>query len=108
MQLLPPRSTRTDTLFPYTTLFRSPYGRRLLRPVPLHPRVQALYRTDPAPVPACAHAPHPSDDGAAQDQRRSEEHTSELQSLMRISYAVFCLKKKKKTEQQSTTIRVTT
>src|SRR3546814_10600930 len=69
MQLLPPRSTRTDTLFPYTTLFRSPYGRRLLRPVPLHPRVQALYRTDPAPVPACAHAPPPSDDGAAQDQR---------------------------------------
>src|SRR3546814_2172775 len=85
---LPPRSTRTDTLFPYTTLFRSRRGgersgiglahrldgrdpdRRLLaarRAISLHGR-------------------HPE---------RSEEHTSELQSLMRISYAVFCLKKKK-------------
>src|SRR3546814_7715492 len=74
----PPRSTRTDTLFPYTPLFRSASlrdrgdrlchalfgGRRLARPLGLAP------------------------DG------RSEEHTSELQSLMRISYAVFCLKKK--------------
>src|SRR3546814_5913594 len=71
----PPRSTRTVTLFPYTTLCRSP-----LYPV----------RHDGLPVPAAArdHV----------DQRlgqRSEEHTSELQSLMRISYAVFCLKKKR-------------
>src|SRR3546814_5445982 len=83
----PPRSTRTDTLFPYTTLFRSgerydaddrPLGRFLLRgeahPRPRRARVGA----------------HPGGGG-----RRSEEHTSELQSLMRISYAVFCLKKKK-------------
>src|SRR3546814_6242463 len=72
----PPRSTRTDTLFPYTTLFRS-----TCRP---------------------ALAP-PGDDGNAGQGggRRSEEHTSELQSLMRISYAVFCLKKKNK--KQNTT-----
>src|SRR3546814_3943745 len=69
----PPRSTRTDTLFPYTTLFRSPvahFCRRL--------------RGGRA---ACRRIPRRSPD-------RSEEHTSELQSLMRISYAVFCLKKK--------------
>src|SRR6056297_1426686 len=70
----PPRSTRTDTLFPYTTLFRS--RRRVRRhAVPgRHPR-----------LPQCAGRPPP----------RSEEHTSELQSLRRISYAGFCLKKKK-------------
>src|SRR3546814_4552528 len=76
----PPRSTRTDTLFPYTTLFRSD-------PLPAGV-VQAgdllLLRTrDPGP-------------GHRVRSIRSEEHTSELQSLMRISYAVFCLKKKKK------------
>src|SRR3546814_11485646 len=69
----PPRSTRTDTLFPYTTLFRS-------RPPPSAPEA-AMQRapSTPSKGPEC----------------RSEEHTSELQSLMRISYAVFCLKKKK-------------
>src|SRR3546814_8883164 len=98
----PPRSTRTDTLFPYTTLFRSldgkercvckltgrgwecPWGRNKgggirRRRVPGDIRLEGLPAT-----------PGPSD-GA----ERSEEHTSELQSLMRISYAVFCLKKKK-------------
>src|SRR3546814_9276842 len=78
----PPRSTRTDTLFPYTTLFRS---------------------ASPFSTPSVA-----VDDGrrskagpfqtlnvSGRSVRRSEEHTSELQSLMRISYAVFCLKKKK-------------
>src|SRR6056297_3928641 len=65
----PPRSTRTDTLFPYTTLFRSPGAGARGSGQPRHPRDQ---------------------------RRRSEEHTSELQSLRRISYAVFCLKKKKK------------
>src|SRR3546814_15379626 len=65
----PPRSTRTDTLFPYTTLFRSP-------PI----RVAPIRRSPDIP----SHPPV-----------RSEEHTSELQSLMRISYAVFCLTKKK-------------
>src|SRR3546814_7570708 len=72
----PPRSTRTDTLFPYTTLFRS-YAEILARESgenaePIEPAKLV--------VPMIA--------------RRSEEHTSELQSLMRISYAVFCLKKK--------------
>src|SRR3546814_5212735 len=87
----PPRSTRTDTLFPYTTLFRSPLpaldaallhhasgGRPLpLRRVPQHRRLAAAGWKEP-----------PAD-------MRSEEHTSELQSLMRSSYAVFCLKKKR-------------
>src|SRR3546814_3245362 len=80
----PPRSTRTDTLFPYTTLFRS--ARR--RPV-----------RDDAGGGWGAAAPRPASCPAAPRRRgpasRSEEHTSELQSLMRISYAVFCLKKKK-------------
>src|SRR3546814_3537964 len=82
----PPRSTRTDTLFPYTTLFRSVPGRNhgRARPRPglagrghLPPRAR-LTRTR----------------GTCAGTARSEEHTSELQSLMRISYAVFCLKKK--------------
>src|SRR3546814_8934517 len=70
----PPRSTRTDTLFPYTTLFRS---RRVV--------------AEAGVVEVAAH-----DYDASGKPVRSEEHTSELQSLMRISYAVFCLKKKKK------------
>src|SRR3546814_8615556 len=89
----PPRSTRTDTLFPYTTLFRSAEARtRSL----LRQELFALPRSvDPAPddpgrAVARGRAVRNRDD-------RSEEHTSELQSLMRISYAVFCLKKKKKT-----------
>src|SRR3546814_3607272 len=73
----PPRSTRTDTLFPYTTLFRSPPPK--LPPPPENP---------PPPKPPRPPPPNPG-------PQRSEEHTSELQSLMRISYAVFCLKKKK-------------
>src|SRR3546814_8613234 len=85
----PPRSTRTDTLFPYTTLFRS-----WLR-LPLH--ALAAARTGgsvPPSDPSRAGAgPHLGDPFAR--SLRSEEHTSELQSLMRISYAVFCLKKKK-------------
>src|SRR3546814_5215754 len=75
----PPRSTRTDTLFPYTTLFRSRYWHYSV-PAKTTPlvgsnavRSSAIYFLPP---------------------HRSEEHTSELQSLMRISYAVFCLKKK--------------
>src|SRR3546814_2257258 len=74
----PPRSTRTDTLFPYTTLFRSESGGRI--------------HTSAATV---AVLPEPEDVDIQIDEKdRSEEHTSELQSLMRISYAVFCLKKK--------------
>src|SRR3546814_4490333 len=87
----PPRSTRTDTLFPYTTPFRSAGGNaaagRLVRP-------EALQRSHPAD----ADRADVQAAGAARRARRqcrSEEHTSELQSLMRISYAVFCLKNKK-------------
>src|SRR3546814_16766773 len=78
----PPRSTRTDTLFPYTTLFRSPGLGDL----------DALAHgigADIAGLQRIGARRHVADE-------RSEEHTSELQSLMRISYAVFCLKKKKK------------
>src|SRR3546814_10560667 len=82
----PPRSTRTDTLFPYTTLFRSGAGVRR------HPR----QRRPPVRTGLLAPAPSPKGDRGSASAGRSEEHTSELQSLMRISYAVFCLKKKKK------------
>src|SRR3546814_3286690 len=92
----PPRSTRTDTLFPYTTLFRS-------APDPAHRRRTAVQQPgsgQPAAVPQRRRrtALPPLRTTAEQYVRgvRSEEHTSELQSLMRISYAVFCLKKKKK------------
>src|SRR3546814_8003511 len=89
----PPLSTRTDTLFPYTTLFRS----RL--PAQLGDALAAV-------LPAGVHQADAGDDlpgvhrllprtARGDPLPRSEEHTSELQSLMRISYAVFCLKKKK-------------
>src|SRR3546814_7784807 len=80
----PPRSTRTDTLFPYTTLFRSPEEAAAIG------GTGAIVR-QPCPAPAMRLQAAPA---------RSEEHTSELQSLMRISYAVFCLKKKKKKSKQ--------
>src|SRR3546814_7339446 len=95
----PPRSTRTDTLFPYTTLFRSvglgdrrlgiQHDAQLLlagdgRGVGAIVQRPVLARGHQRPV---GHRPHPA-------AARSEEHASELQSLMRISYAVFCLKKK--------------
>src|SRR3546814_2337258 len=97
----PPRSTRTDTLFPYTTLFRSTIGNAgrvavewvagQVMPVAIN-RLQR--RRERGVVPAEVGV---RQDRLAVDDRelRSEEHTSELQSLMRISYAVFCLKKKK-------------
>src|SRR3546814_9438270 len=93
----PPRSTRTDTLFPYTTLFRS-------APADGH---EAGGGHGSLIDPTRSHAPdnprrkeagHPINHAftrAIPTSQRSEEHTSELQSLMRISYAVFCLKKKK-------------
>src|SRR3546814_7330821 len=84
----PPRSTRTDTLFPYTTLFRS---RDVVSPAPSW---QKSVRHS---------AKNPADRPWPDRHRRSEEHTSELQSLMRISYAVFCLKKKKNKQQKQTT-----
>src|SRR3546814_9834391 len=82
MILLPPRSTRTDTLFPYSTLFRSSAGRAFatVSPLPSHFAISPYSDT-------CLffrNWPH-----------RSEEHTSELQALMRNSYAAFCLKKQK-------------
>src|SRR3546814_9999387 len=99
----PPRSTRTDTLFPYTTLFRSwlhsregaPFLNRPLLSHRFHSSAHDPLRYDPCRCARSRRSP------------RSEEHTSELQSLMRISYAVFCLKKKKKI-QIIHTIRVHT
>src|SRR3546814_9282942 len=99
----PPRSTRTDTLFPYTTLFRSDLPLRRPRhradaDLPERRALDARRRGVAAPwLPqrrfgARRHAA--LDGGRLPADPRSEEHTSELQSLMRISYAVFCLKKK--------------
>src|SRR3546814_5040564 len=90
----PPRSTRTDTLFPYTTLFRS--GDRLPRRAGRTCRSAARSGRMAWIGRAGRAAQHHLDAAAAQVPGRSEEHTSELQSLMRISYAVFCLKKKTK------------
>src|SRR3546814_21052528 len=100
----PPRSTRTDTLFPYTTLFRSwPPSRRGWFPAPCGlPRTDRI-RGRPGTGRSRVSARVALVDGGEQGAvlvlvdllPRSEEHTSELQSLMRISYAVFCLKKKK-------------
>src|SRR3546814_357643 len=81
----PPRSTRTDTLFPYTTLFRSSTWR---------PQAFFRHRPDwPSALSSVVTGDHGRGHGLV--RCRSEEHTSELQSLMRTSYAVFCLKKKK-------------
>src|SRR3546814_9257197 len=80
----PPRSTRTDTLFPYTTLFRSVYASSWSKFRCPARRVTGR-RREPVQARQCK---------AMVPKGRSEEHTSELQSLMRISYAVFCLKKK--------------
>src|SRR3546814_9059529 len=115
----PPRSTRTDTLFPYTTLFRSCPNQRLRgRRAPLRRAARARYwrlveplkdqarHSAPQRLNRCRLSPRHDPRGARKARPtafrearlgrvRSEEHTSELQSLMRISYAVFCLKKKK-------------
>src|SRR3546814_8849006 len=115
----PPRSTRTHTLFPYTTLCRSARTRvpspspiwrdRQRRGVHHHPSGGAVRarrhnnlretRKAPYPRPARSILIHADRKAAAS---RSEEHTSELQSLMRISYAVFCLKKKNQLKTQQT------
>src|SRR3546814_1729469 len=98
MSLRPPRSTRTDTLFPYTTLFRSlraeeQGGNRENRVSRI---ADSRHRSRPPRrrLTACS-------DGEIPVIARSEEHTSELQSLMRISYAVFCLNKKKPRQQKT-------
>src|SRR3546814_1964723 len=97
----PPRSTLTDTLFPYTTLFRSGHRQRWFDNGFSASR-SSLRRSEPG---------HSGRDGQTQltdcrrgseRLRRSEEHTSELQSLMRISYAVFCLQKKNYDPQHTT------
>src|SRR3546814_8593240 len=98
----PPRSTRTDTLFPYTTLFRSRHSRRRAASRAAHRsrgRGGCERRSRARRRRAVAAAP-PSRHRRGNGPLRSEEHTSELQSLMRISYAVFCLKKKKKTHTE--------
>src|SRR3546814_13509257 len=89
----PPRSTRTDTLFPYTTLFRSEEnkGQNLL-PISFLRQLIGFYGDNLQMV-----VPRYLETAMS---TRSEEHTSELQSLMRISYAVFCLKKKKKNKHK--------
>src|SRR3546814_8348903 len=86
----PPRSTRTDTLFPYTTLFRS----QSRCPAQVHQARSSARRNDRHAQITGRHADAAIDAGVSAYVVRSEEHTSELQSLMRISYAVFCLKKK--------------
>src|SRR3546814_4736361 len=115
----PPRSTRTDTLFPYTTLFRSRFQTeisclgRTLRTEFNQSTGSARRRSRKGPVArvqvkAGRDGKTPTVGGLSSSiaaltlSNRSEEHTSELQSLMRISYAVFCLKKKKKTTKKAT------
>src|SRR3546814_10288455 len=108
MRRRPPRSTRTDTLFSDTTLFRSALQQHLLQAIGFAVHLQVggedeaadrhlLHREDRVGA-AVEPAPRQRRDEVAQrlaDLRRSDEHTSDLQSLMRISSAVFCLKKKK-------------
>src|SRR3546814_2300349 len=98
----PPRSTRTDTLFPYTTLFRSEARSRAEEGKRAHGELEEGRRRFAGWRSPCGYRRSGSSDQRRRVQRasvrhRSEEHTSELQSLMRISYAVFCLKKTKKT-----------
>src|SRR3546814_10880999 len=90
----PPRSTRTDTLFPYTTLFRARGGLA---------RQHAAQERGAAGPGMLAFGEHAIKFADGEGRERSEEHTSELQSLMRISYAVFCLKKKNKHASTSNT-----
>src|SRR3546814_4720724 len=106
MILRPPRSTRTDTLFPYTTLFRSSAIDAAV--AAFGGKVQRVRASAEAQMRLAARE-HPLVVGDGVGGFRSEEHTSELQSLMRISYAVFCLKKKtaKQTETTNNT-RTTT
>src|SRR3546814_2678987 len=95
----PPRSTRTDTLFPYTTLFRSEFA-LILEELTRSEAQAKIERLKVAIASAeCEFNGARLTLGAS---FRSEEHTSELQSLMRISYAVFCLKKKIKSKNQIT------
>src|SRR3546814_10515053 len=97
----PPRSTRTDTLFPYTTLFRSQLVALRIDASIEHQFVIVEFDVDVVAA-ADDQSVQPGDRHvlAGVDMDRSEEHTSELQSLMRISYAVFCLKKHKQSQDK--------
>src|SRR3546814_9957667 len=104
MQRLPPRSTRTYTLFPYSTLFLSrrnvDFSSRALRIVFSSQPIETATRVGPCSAQRSTSGLLKSSRASYSVSgtiggRRSEEHTSELQSLMRISYAVFCVKKKK-------------
>src|SRR3546814_1645031 len=116
MRRRPPRSTRTDTLFPYTTLFRSwdgaltPATHKAVVPALVagtHSSIPRRLSSRPSELASASRDPGTGVRAVALDPRvkpegdvkswRSEEHTSELQSLMSIAYAVFCLQKKKKT-----------
>src|SRR3546814_4762824 len=104
----PPRSTRTDTLFPYTTLFRSGGLISVRGTANLLTRATAVLAAGfivtslTLAILAGTHTEQRSILDTKPADTRSEEHTSELQSLMRISYAVFCLKKKTKTSKHTT------
>src|SRR3546814_8758493 len=108
MKRRPPRSTRTYTLFPYTTLFRSADGGAHVERVECSQFLHMLLnqigesKQQKLPIGRRPFAPRPDEgsSGCGHGPVRSEEHTSELQSLMRTSYAVFCLKKKKKEKQR--------
>src|SRR3546814_6909509 len=116
----PPRSTRTDTLFPYTTLFRSakvekPQNQNHPHPIPKTARFSSADRKSAPPTRSQIALRSSNKAGTASRSasrrnsghhpcNRSDEHTSELQSLMRISYAVFCLKKKRNKHIQRNTI----
>src|SRR3546814_4515925 len=118
MHRRPPRSTRTDTLFPYTTLFRSNRAkgcpvrdgaisadlraRRRIGTATYYFKLGQFFRAaNRYMIEPCPDPPSPRW-SASPAPFRSEEHTSELQSLMRLSYAVFCLKKKKRTQSTQT------
>src|SRR3546814_1636760 len=110
----PPRSTRTDTLFPYTTLFRSSptsrdgprrgFGRTHPNGSRSHSRFARRELSHQGGKNGIAGHESQPEVRDWQNQDRSEEHTSELQSLMRISYAVFCLKKKNNNKKPVTTL----
>src|SRR3546814_5840165 len=113
----PPRSTRTDTLFPYTTLFRSLLPSQRQHGDAVEARagrkqrnvIRVRERAEPWPAARLElrrHAVHRIDEMDVVE--RSEEHTSELQSLMRISYAVFCLKKKNEYTNKTTSSHIST
>src|SRR3546814_6614987 len=102
----PPISTRTDTLFPYTTLFRSIAAlatrvAQLAQPARPIERTASGHKTVHS-IGGASRVPLSNKPTGASSEPRSEEHTSELQSLMRNSYAVFCLKKKKKIHKNNT------